>query len=81
MKTFLKSWWHGIGVIGLYLAISLVVGAVFVLVDWLPEGLRYVFGVPILILFVPPLAFWTFRWLHPEAVGPKPQVSDERAVP
>ena len=79
MKTFLQSWWRGIGVIGLYLAISIAAGALCFLVDLLPERARYIVGPPLLFLLVPPLAFWTFRWIYPEAVEPKPVASGERS--
>jgi hypothetical protein len=71
MKTFLQAWWRGVGVFGLYLAISIVGGAVCYLPAALPKNLQLTLGIPFLILFAPPLLYWTFRWVYPEAAAPK----------
>ena len=79
MKTFLKAWCRGIGVIGLYMAISIAAGALCLLVEVLPERVRYAVGVPFLILVVPPVLFWVFRWVYPEVAEAKPRVISERS--
>ena len=78
MKAFLQAWWRGIGVLGLHVAVSIAAGALCVLMELLPEPVRFLIGVPILIVAVPPVAFWIFRLLYPEATVAKHQGNSER---
>ena len=77
MKTYLNAWWRGIGVIGLFFCFSIVIGIVGLLADALPERLQLVLGLPLFILVVPPMLFWTFRWLYPEAVAARTRFSGQ----
>jgi hypothetical protein len=66
LKTYIRVWWRGIGVIGLYIWLSLVVAVLGLLVEALPERIQMFVGIPLLILAVPPLLYWAFRWIYPE---------------
>ena len=75
MKIFLTAWWRGIGVLGLYLALSIVAGGLSLLAEALPKSLQFAIGLPLLIVLVPPALFWTFRWLYPEIASAKTRFS------
>ncbi len=67
MKTFLMAWWRGLGVLALYICLSIVMGALGLLAGAVPA----IVGLPLLVLGVPPLAFWTAKLLYPEIVQEK----------
>jgi hypothetical protein len=62
-------------VIGLYFCFSIVIRVVGLLADALPERLQLAVGLPLFILVVPPMLFWTFRWLYPEVVAARSRFS------
>jgi hypothetical protein len=70
MKTYLRAWWRGIGVVGIYMCLSILVTALGLLTEVLPKNLQLAIGLPFLILFAPPAFYWIFCWLNPEAKTP-----------
>jgi hypothetical protein len=81
MKTYLKAWWRGIGVFGLFICLSLVAGALGLSVEVLPERLQLPVGLPIFVIVTPPVLYWTFRWLYPELATVKTRFSKEKKEP
>ena len=81
MKTYLRAWWRGIGVLGLYLCLSIVMALFGLLAEALPERIQLAVTLPLVALLVPPLLFWTFRWLYPEAAATTTRFSKARQVP
>ena len=71
MITYARAWWRGVGVLGLYIWLTFVMGAVGLvagaLAEAVPEGIRYVLAIPLLLFGVPPLLYWSFRWTYPDA--------------
>jgi Na+/melibiose symporter-like transporter len=78
MKTFLQAWWRGIGVLGLYLCFSIVMGIIYLVAEALPERLQLTVGLPMLVLVAPPALYWTFRWIYPEVAAAKSRFSEQR---
>ena len=79
MKAYLRAWWRGIGVLGLYCCLSIVMALFGLLAEFLPEGIQVAVTLPLVVLLVPPLLFWTFRWLYPEAAATPTRSSKERS--
>ena len=67
MKLYLRAWLRGIGVVGLYVCLSIIVVAAGFLADVLPM----VIGLPLFLIIVPPLLYWTFRWVYPDVGSEK----------
>jgi hypothetical protein len=81
MKTFLQAWWHGVGVCGIYLCLSIVMGIICLVAEALPERLRLAVGLPMCALAIPPALYWTFRWIYPEVAAARSRFSRSRRGP
>ena len=81
MKTYLHAWWRGIGVFGMYLCLSLVMAVFGLLGEALPERIQLPVTLPLVVLAVPPLLSWTFRWLYPDAADVTNRSSTPRLAP
>ena len=78
MRTYLRVWWRGIGVTGVYICLSIGVAAVGLVTEALPDRIKFVVGVPLLIVALPPLLFCIFHWIYPEATAAKSRFSKDR---
>jgi len=79
MKTYLRAWWRGIGVLGLYFCLSITVAVFGFVAEALPENVRWLVGVPLLLFACPPLLYWVFRWVYPEGSTVKIRFSRDRS--
>ncbi len=81
MKIFFKAWCRGIGVFGIYLCFSIVLGIICWVAEALPERLQIAVGLPVFVLLAPPALYWTFRWIYPEFTASKSRFSGSRPAP
>ena len=62
MKSFLTAWARGVGIFAFYLCLSIVVAALGLIGEALPG----IVSVPALVIFGPPVIYWSSRWLAPD---------------
>ena len=78
-KTYLRAWWRGIGVLGLYFCLSITVAIFAFVAQNLPENIQWMVGVPLLLFVLPPLLYWVCRWVYPEVSAAKSRFSRDRS--
>ena len=69
MKAFVRAWWGGLAVVAIYLCLTLVAAPLEILLEALPDRFRLPVGIFLYIVILPPLLFWAFRWMFPDAAA------------
>jgi len=66
LKACLTIWWKGLGVLGSYIAYSVVAGLLGGAIAALPEDLLLPVGLPLFVIAAPPLFYACHRMMWPE---------------